>query len=240
MSNNKPKSNSEIRDCQETNIITKVETSPESDYYTISMGAMCFGLDKAHGYEPSIGEEITIHTKGGSFGTIRGVDIKEKNVSWKRVFWKTDEELDEDHRLWVEKYEKEKQERYLKEVDSMDAQYNALPDFFKKRIDRFRKNNDRFRVDYESYELFCCNEAVIIANACKDFETVEKFSKMNYNEQYDMIPEMSHDHSGNTIGCAISLAYWYLKEPEVIEKIHGALSPLVGGEAYGDVPKKDE
>lgn len=237
---NKERKNSEVSNYQETNVITKVETSPESDYYTISMGSMCFGLDKSHGYEPSVGEEITIHTKGGSFGTIRGVDIKEKNVSWKNIFWRTDKELDEERRVWLENYENEKLKRFEKEKESMDAQYNALPDYFKNRIDRFRKNNDRFRIDYESYELFCCNEAVVIANACKDPETVKKFSKMGYEEQYKMIPDMSHDHSGNTIGCAITMAYWYLKEPEVIEKMHGALSPLVGSEAYGDVPKTDE
>lgn len=232
--------NADIKDYQETNVITKVETSPDSDYYTISMGAMCFGLEKKHGIEPQVGEEITVHTKGGSFGTIRGVDLKIKNEAWKTVFWKTDEELDADRQAWLDNYEKEKQERFAKEVESMDAQYLALPEYFKKRIDRFRENNPSFRVDFESYELFCCNEAVVIANACKDQETVKKFSEMGYEEQYKMIPDMSHDHSGNTIGCAISMAYWYLKEPEVIAKMHGSLSTLVGSKEYGDMPKEKE
>lgn len=50
--------NADIKDYQETNVITKVETSPDSDYYTISMGAMCFGLEKKHGIEPQVGKKL--------------------------------------------------------------------------------------------------------------------------------------------------------------------------------------
>lgn len=45
----------------------------------------------------------------------------------------------------------------------MDVDYENLPDAFKKRIDRFRANNPDFRFEFESYELFCCMEAVKIA-----------------------------------------------------------------------------
>ena len=228
--------NSEIRDYQETMVITEVVDY--DDYYSIGMNGSGFALDAKYGFKPNVGEEITIHTKGGTFGTIRGVDIKVNNEVWKQIFWKTDEELDAEREAWLKKNEEDKQRRFAENVDKMDAQYQALPDYFKARIDRFRANNSSFRVDFEDYELFCCEQAVIIANALKTPENVENWS--NSDNRFELVPELSHDHTGNTMGCSTSLAYWYLKEPEAVQKIHGALSPLVGSKAYGDVPETNE
>lgn len=50
---------------------------------------------------------------------------------------------------------------------------------------------------------------------------------------------MSDEHSGNTAGAATMLARLYIESPEYVAKMHGALSPLVGSEAYGDV-ERDE
>ena len=145
--------------------------------------------------------------------------------------------MEAERQAWLEENEKRKQQEYLDNVGKMDAQYDALPQYFKDRIDRFRANNDRFRIDYEGYELFCCEQAVIIANALKSSEAVKEFNDLKWEEQFKAVPEISHDHSGNTFGCSVQLAYWYLKEPEVVAKLHGALSPLVGSKEYGDVKK---
>ena len=106
---------------------------------------------------------------------------------------------------------------------------------FKARIDRFWRNNPDFRVEYENYEMFCCTQAVGIADAMKTPEGVQNFKTKQWDEQKALFPELSDGHSGNTFGCSVALAYWYLSQPENVTKAHGALSPLVGSEAYGDI-----
>jgi hypothetical protein len=44
---------------------------------------------------------------------------------------------------------------------------------------------------------------------------------------------MANGHSGNTFGCALHLAFVYTEAPEFVVEQHGALTPLVGCEAYG-------
>jgi len=213
---------------QETRTITDVRES--EDWFEISQDGMCCGLKKKYGVTPKIGDKLTVHTKGGTFGTIRGMDL-----NGNRIFWKTDEELEQERLEWLANNEREKKERFEKNKAKMDADYEALPDAFKKRIDRFRANNPDFRVEFESYELFCCMEAVKIANACKTPEKVQEFKSLNWDEQMQMVEGLSDGHSGNIFGCAVTLAYWYLSDENNVSKLHGSLSPLVGSKAFGDV-----
>jgi len=214
---------------QKTNLITNVTLS--GDWYSISHNGFCCGLNKSYGVEPKVGDKLTVHTKGGAFGTIRGMDL-----NGKKIFWKTDEDLEAERIEWLRKNEEEKQRRYKDSVVQMDKQYSALPKCFQERIDKFRANNERFRVDYEAYELFCCEQAVFIANACKTPEMVQEFKAKNWHEQILQVPELSDGHSGNTFGASCALAYWYLTSPENVLKVNGALSPLVGSVEYGEVP----
>lgn len=213
---------------QETNVITKV--TEYENWYEISQDGTCCGIKKEYGVIPKVGDKLTVHTKGGAFGTIRGMDL-----NGKKIFWKTDEELEAERVEWLRKNEEEKQQKYKENVSEMDKRYNALPKCFQERIDKFRSNNDRFRIDFESYELFCCEQAVLIANTCKTVEAIEKFRKMEWEQQMEKVPELSDGHSGNTFGCACHLAYWYLSNPENVIKSHGALSNLVGSVEYGEV-----
>lgn len=210
----------------ETGMITDVREY--EDGFEISQDGMCCGLKKKYGVTPKIGDKLTIHTK---FSTIRGMDL-----NGKRIFWKTDEELEQERLEWIANNEHEKKERFEKNKAQMDADYETLPDAFKKRIDRFRANNPNFRVEFENYELFCCMEAVKIANTCKTPEKVQEFKSQNWDEQMQMVEGLSDGHSGNTFGCAIALAYWYLSDENNVSKMHGSLSPLVGSKAFGDVP----
>ena len=213
---------------QETNVITEVTES--EDYYSISQDGKCCGLKKEYGVKPKVGDKLTVHTKGGSFGTIRGMDL-----NGNKIFWKTDEDLESERVEWLRENEEDKQQKYKDNVVEMDKQYNALPKCFKERIDKFRANNDRFRIDYESYELFCCDQAILIAKACKTKEEVQAFKVKDWDKQLKQVKALSDGHSGNTFGTACALAYWYLEQPENVVKMHGALSPLVGSEEYGDV-----
>lgn len=212
----------------ETMKITEVTESDE--WYYLMCDGTGTGLKKKHGLIPSVGDELTIHYVNGPFTQIRGMD-----VNGVRAFYKTDEEL-EAHRINQKaKYEQDQRDEFEKNKEELDRQYDGLPDVFKARIDRFRANNPNFRVEYERYEMFCCTEAVKIAEACKTPDEVKAFKDKSYEEQRSVIDE---GHSGNTFGCAVSLAYIYLSEPESVAKVHGALSPLVGSEAYGDVKQE--
>ena len=122
----------------------------------------------------------------------------------------------------------------------MDSDYDGLPIIFRLRIDKFRNANPRFRVDYECYELFCCMEAVNIAKAVKTKEALDDFCKLAYEQQKEIVPDLSDGHSGNTFGMACRLAYWYLNNPDNILKEHGALTPLVGCDAYGCLHPHDK
>jgi hypothetical protein len=214
-------------------IITEV-TKSDDGYYVLRGGIGCF-LDSKYGIEPKVGQMLTVHTKGGPFGEIRGMDL-----DGERIFWKTDEDLEAERAEWLRKNEEEKQNKFKENVAKMDATYNSLPDIFKQRIDRFRKNNDNFRVDYEEYELFCCTQAILIAESCKTVDEIDLFHKKTWDEQKKQVPELCDGHSGNTFACACVLAKLYLDKPEFVPKMHGALSPLVGSKEYGDIEKETE
>lgn len=217
---------------KETGKITEV--TEHDDSFTVSQNRFCCSMSREYGVVPKVGDDFTVHTKGGTFGTIRGMDL-----NGVPVFWKTDEELETERLNWLKKNEEDKREGFAKNKDVMDAQYNALPKCFQERIDRFRVNNTRFRIDYEAYELFCCEEAVVIANSCKTSKSVEEFQSKGWDEQRKQIPKLSNEHSGNTFAAACALAYMYLDEPKNVPKMHGALSVMVGSEEYGDIPKNN-
>lgn len=93
-----------------------------------------FCIFKKYDVTPKVGDIVTLHTKRFSF--IRGMDIN--GVS---LFYKTDEQLEEDRLEWLRQDEERKQKEFDENKAKMDEQYNVLPDCFKKRIDRFRENN---------------------------------------------------------------------------------------------------
>lgn len=212
-------------------VIKKVEEDKTHFYIDIE-GSWSFSLSKEYGAIPKIGDTITLHTV--NFSTVRGVEI-----NGKQVFYKSDKQLEQEHKEWCENYKKEKQEAFEKDKAQMDFDYESLPKNFKKRIDRFRTNNPNFRVDFEKYELFCCKEALKIASVCKTQEDVKKFHDLGFDEQIKILPTLSDGHSGNTFGCACMLAKLQLDFPERIHEMHGSLSPLVGSKDFGDIPVED-
>jgi len=207
---------------------SKIKSIAKSNgWFSISLeNSTGFGLEEKHGFEPKVGDLVTLHTVRGS--TVRGVDINGSSV-----FYKTDEQLEQERKEWLENNEKEKQASFVKNKAKMDSDYDGLPAVFRQRIDKFRNANPRFRIDYEGYELFCCMEAVNIANGVKTKEALDDFCKLDYEQQKEIVPELSDGHSGNTFGSACRLAYWYLTKPDNVAKEHGALTPLVGCDAYG-------
>lgn len=207
-------------------------TDGDDCWYISTKEGSGFVIYKKWGVEPKVGDKVTLYTKG--FSLIRGIDL-----NGQEVFYKTDAQLEAHHQKEKIRIEKEREEQFIENKEKMDAQYEALPEIFQKRINRFRSNNPKFRQDYEDYELFCCEQAVLIANALKTPERVREFKEMDWDSQMELIPEIDSGHSGNTFGCAINLAYQYLNDADMIPKMHGALAPLVGSEEYGELPNRE-
>ena len=218
---------------EEELIVTKVTPYEDGTHMSISAGSYGFGLDTKYGVVPKEGDTITLFTKG--FSLIRGMKL-----NGVLIFYKTDEDLEIERLEQQIKYEEKKQASFKKEVKSLDKRYLKLPQVFKERIDRFRANNDRFRIDFESYEMFCCEQAVVIAKACKTPEGVQEFSKMEWKDQMSKVKKLDDGHSGNTFSMSTQLAYLYLQQPDVVKQAHGSLATLVGSDEYGDKLKTED
>lgn len=228
-------------------VVVKTVTKSRG-WFSISTEGSGFGLSTKYRVTPKEGDKITLHLHKGSM--IRGMDI-----NGKKIYYKTDEDLDREHIQYLKKEEIRKEKQFKKNKPKLDAQYNKLPQCFKDRIDKFRKNNPNFRKEFESYEMFCCEQAIVIANALNDVNTIAKnngfigwleydlakrfdaFKDLQWEDQKKLVPGLDDGHSGNTFGASMRLGYWYLNHPESVVKINGALANLVGSEEYGDIPK---
>lgn len=206
--------------------------SEDAMCYSISTNSSGFVLCKKYNVVPKIGDVITLYCKG--FAHIRGMDI-----NGTKIFYKTDEELEAHRVKELAKIEQRQRDEFERSKSQLDAQYESLPNCFKQRIDKFRTNNPEFRVKYESYEMFCCLEAIKIANGCKTVEKVREFHKDSFTDEMKaLVPDLDDGHSGNTFGMACQLAVIYLESPKHLRQVHGAISPLVGSAEHGDSLKK--
>lgn len=179
---------------------------------------------------------------GRGFGyVVRGLFL-----DGERVFYLTEAEQAAKHRREAEERDRERRYDFEKNRIDLDRRYRVLPEVFRRRLDRFRANNPDFRWEYEPYELFVCEQAVVIAAAldANDRDATvaafDAFRDMGWEEQKARVPGLDDDHSGNTFGCACLLAWLYLTDPESVVKIHGALAPLVGSVEYGCVPRESK
>lgn len=214
--------------------IIKNVTEDKTHFMIDIDGSWSFCLSKEYEVVPKVGDKVALYTVNVS--TVRGVDINNE-----KIFYKTDAELEAERNEWLINYEKEKQETFEKNKAQLDADYESLPENFKQRIDRFRKNNPKFRVDFESYEMFCCQEALKIAAVCKTTTDIAAFHDLKWEQQIMVVPTLSDGHSGNTFGFACVLARFQIECPDKVSEAHGSLSVLVGSEAFGDIdPTKEE
>ena len=183
-------------------------------------------------FTPLVGMTARFYGKGIGY-IVRGLVI-----DGHEIFYRTREQDDERHRNWCEERERAQREEFNANKDDLDRRFSSLPHVFQQRIQRFRDNNPDFRWQYESYELFCCEQAVEIANHVP-LDGIDEFCRLPWESQKAAVPGLDDGHSGNTFGCAALLAKLYLSQPENVVKLHGALSPLVGSKAYGCVPREE-
>lgn len=184
------------------------------------------------GAAPQVGDLYRFY--GDSWGPNRG-----RAVAGQVLWYETVEEhRDRTLREQAERQRLERERFYANEYDDFVKRRDALPDVFRERITKREANNPDFDWEYGTYELFCCEQALLIANTLGSVEAVEAFSKQDWEQQKQAVPGLDEGHSGNTFGCACSLAHWYLANPSQVPLMYGALSPLVGSAAYGDIARE--
>ena len=193
-------------------------------------------MSKEHGVEPAVGDEIEFND-AGAFTTIRGVKL-----NGKIVYLRSDEELEERERLARADREVKQKEAFESQKDDLDVAYDQLPVGFQKRIDRLRAKCTDFRWKFEAYDMFVCVEATKIVDALKTPEAIKAFHELKtIDEQKKMVGNLDYDeHSGNTFGAAVQMAYMYAVNPSSVKYMHGALAALVGCEGYGCHPLTKE
>lgn len=187
---------------------------------------------------PEAGDRVRFYSKGTGY-SVRGVF-----VNGKKFYYRTEEEEKAKFEEWKAKEEKSKHNEWMNCKDSLMEKVRSLPQPFQKRIQRFFDGIgvDKFGANFLSYELFACEQSLVIAKAVdselpdgytKDecHVAFEKFRKLPYEEQ--ILKGVDENHSGNTFDFSCMLAEAYLTNPDIVEKMHGAMVPLVGCEAYG-------
>jgi len=198
---------------------------------TVDGGSM-ITCPKIKNFIPMQGMMVRFYGKGFGY-SVRGLEI-----NGCIMYYRTPQQAEEDHIKMCKRHDSEDKKRFKKNKKKLDGDYNALPELFKQRINKFRNNNPDFRWKYESYEIFCCKEALKIANALKTIDEIQKWKNFPWEEQKKIV-DIDEGHSGNTFGCAVNLACLYLSKcPENIVKQYGALAPLVGSKEYGCIPKE--
>lgn len=211
--------------------IERVEGDRKHGWTVTFDGCICFGIPGDSPVVPRVG--MTMRQYGRGFGyRVRGCFI-----DGQKVFYRTLSEQDQHDAKELAESEQRRRDDFEKSRASMDARYEALPPIFRARLDKFRRNNPDFRWQFEDYELFCCEQAVLISSL-GTADAISEFHAKPWADQLKAVAGLSDDHSGNTFGCACQLAIDYLENPEHVEARHGALAPLVGSEEYGCVPRK--
>lgn len=223
-------------------------------------------FNREDGWTFGIQEEWDVPIKSGDvarfYGRGIGSTVRGLDINGLQCFYLTEEQLRAKHAREVLEYEAQQKAEFEKNKANLDEKYNNLPEVFQRRMDKFRANNPDFRWKYESYEMFCCEQAVIIATAIGNRlvdeaiteglpleeakkviverapTAIHEFYEMPWEKQQEVISDLADGHSGNTFGCSVRLASFYISEhPENIVKLHGALAPLVGSEEYGCVAR---
>lgn len=205
----------------ETGIIEKIECG--AMYFD---GGMATGLpDNAKDWAQA---GMTYALWGERFGYIRGIAIDGKVCRYE-----TQEESRESRRKESAAADVKRRADFEAGKDEYFARIAALPDVFQRRIAKFQTTNPDFDWEYGGYELMCCEQAVVFAEALKTPDALESFCQMGWEDQKQAVPAIEDGHSGNSFGFAVRLARWFLTELENVVLEHGALTPLVGCEAYG-------
>lgn len=205
-------------------IITEVNEGSNRFYITSNQG-WSFGLPNTK-VIPKVGMKARIY--GNGLGCpVRGIDL-----DGQEVFYRTPEQQEEENKRLREESLAEKKKEYEEIKSDLLTSQQTFPEAFSNRIKGLRSRNPNFW-KIESYETFVCSEAIKIAQALKNTQAITDFYKIGYEEQRKILPELSDGHSGNTFGSACSLAGLYITQPDLVERHHAAICPILGCEEAG-------
>lgn len=203
------------------------------DFYELTHDGWMILCPKVNGLPaPKVGETLRLYGRGIGF-TVRGIVVGSP-LAWRTYRYMTEAEEAAQHEQRRQDEETARERKFEETREETDRRIAALPEPFRRRIYRFQDDGGHtFRRDYESYELFCCEQAVAIADALKNRHELRAWRELSFAEQKARVPALDDGHSGNTFGTACHLAALWMGDPELVVLTHGALTPLVGCEAYG-------
>lgn len=178
--------------------------------------------------DPSIGDRVRII---GPFGR----PFYGMAINGRLVWWLTPVEREQRRMDALVKMRADRERRFVEAEARLDAEYEALPPVFRQRIRQLRERGGRdWRVENESYEMFCCTEAVKIAEHFESAAEIERWYRLPYQEQRAEWDGFAEGHSGNTFAAACTYAAWFADNPhsERLVAAPQAISPLAGDPRY--------
>lgn len=206
-------------------VLSSVAVDGDGWLVSVSDGGYLF-VQKYNG-TPRVGSRARFYGRGFGY-PVRGIFIDGVQVRYR-----TRAQHEQDMRDHAEADDRRLKDEFERDGSELDARVAALPPVFQARIQRFRQANPNFRWKYERYELFCCEQAVLIAETLRIFAALQEFRALSWEEQRQRVPGLDGGHSGNTFGIACRLAYWYLTRQDQVVLEHGAMVMLVGCKEYG-------
>lgn len=215
---------------RETSVISAIQEGEK--YFDVSTDSSTgFMIEKPVQKVPQVGQVVTLYLFQGS--RIQGIDLDDE-----MLFFKTKDDLEVERQAAIVKIEREKKIRkrkFDKEFRNPGSAFNVrlsrLPKVFQQRFRKFFRLGEDFW-DVAWYELVACEAAVHIAYACGGWQHIQKFRDLSWEEQNTKIPTLEQGLSGNQIGFACAVATLYLRNPKLVPKIRGAMSPLTGSKTY--------
>jgi hypothetical protein len=223
-----PKANdTEYQEGQIASVEWREEDEMKGYITKMNGGLTIFVPDK--GIEPKPGMIVRMYGKGVGF-PIRGLD-----VDGKEIYYNTAAEYEAEMQKKAKERKEQQKQEYESKRSSFEDRVGKLPQVFQKRFQDFREfKGDEFRYSFEAYELFVCEEAVLIAETLGLLEKIKEFASADTPKRQEMVPGIRMpEHSNNTFVQAIQLACSYIMTPERITQMHGALCQLVGCDIYG-------
>lgn len=211
----------------------KTVTAVEDGWDVRFEGGLCLWVPNDRCQQAPIpGDTMRLYGRGLGY-PVRGITIGHHYV----YRYQTEAEADAERIASIEASKAKKVRDFEANLPTFEASVQALDAPFRVRMRRFLRR-DGWGAEFGGYELFVCQEAQKIIARLRTVEEVKAFHAANCDAQKELVPELDADnHSGNTFGAATMLAHVYLTDKSLaavmIQRVHGALCPLVGCTEYG-------
>lgn len=212
---------------REDGTLTAVNQHADGSWSVTSSNGWSCGIEARYSVTPKVGDEFVTW---GSIGRL----IRGQALNHEVLYYRTPAQQEAQNALERDARQAKRVAEYEGKRADFDARVLVLPEKLRERVEGFRVfGGDEWRWEFEPYEIFCCEEAVKLHAHFPTGESVKAFHALPHEAQRVAFPEMSNEHSGNTFGFSVRLAYLMAERPDLIAMEHGALCPLVGCKDYG-------